>query len=157
MPTPSFVRRLAGVALLALVLAACADANAGEGGAAQGGGLSMAIATPANGDEVSTPFEVRIDASVPLGEPDTGNHHVHLCFDGASCDEGDYIIVYGDRFTVEDLPPGEHTIEASLRNADHSAAGVTDTISVVVADGPAGGAGETGGAPATGGGGGYDY
>jgi hypothetical protein len=74
---------------------------------------------------------VKLDASVPLGDPSTGEHHVHLCFDGANCD-AEYSLVYGNSMQVTGLTPGPHTIEASLRNADHSAAGATDSISVTV-------------------------
>ncbi len=115
----------------------------------------MRIAAPAHGATVSVPFTVRVDASVQLGAPSTGDHHVHLCFDGASCDT-EYSLVYGNTFVVRDLPPGEHTIEASLRNADHSDAGVSDTITVTVGGG-SGSASTSGTSGATGGRGGYGY
>ena len=75
-----------------------------------------------------------VESNVELGDPDTGNHHVHLCFDTTSCDE-EYELVFGDTFDVSDLSPGEHTIVASLRHADHSDAGVSDEITVTVGDG----------------------
>jgi len=79
--------------------------------------------------------------------------------DGADCDT-EYSIVYGNTFEVADLPPGEHTIEALLRNADHSDAGVTDTVTVTVGSGTADDAGGDSPAPSpsegtTGGGFGY--
>lgn len=127
-------RWFAGLPILALVAAACGGASAGSGGS---GSLSMQISAPVQGAEVSSPFTVTIDASVPLDEPSTGEHHVHLCFDGATCDT-EYQLVYGDTFEVGDLSPGEHTIEASLRNADHSDAGMSDEITVTVGGGGAG-------------------
>lgn len=121
---------------LALVAAACGDdASAGSAGSDE---LSMQIASPAEGAEVSQTFTVTVDASVPLDDPDTGEHHVHLCFDGANCD-AEYQLVYGNTFEVSDLGPGEHTITASLRNADHSDAGPTDEIAVTVVGGGGGG------------------
>jgi hypothetical protein len=122
--------------VVALLAAACSDANAGSGD------TSMTITAPEDGAEVSTPFTLTVDASVALDEPSTGEHHVHLCFDGADCD-AEYQLVYGTTFEVGDLPPGEHMIEASLRNADHSDAGLTDEITVTVSG--AGGAGTDGG------------
>jgi len=113
----------------ALLAAACGDAASAGGGSA-----TLDITTPADGAEVGSPFTVEVSSNVSLGEPSTGEHHVHLCFDGADCDQ-EYSLVYGNTFEVDDLAPGEHTIEASLRNADHSDAGVTDTITVTVGEG----------------------
>jgi hypothetical protein len=145
-------RWLAGLPVFALVAVACG----GGSGAASGGSdsLSMSISSPMEGAEVTSPFTVTVDANVPLDEPSTGEHHVHLCFDGADCD-AEYQLVYGDTFEVGDLSPGEHTIQASLRNADHSDAGVTDEITVTVGGGGAG----SDPSPDDGGGagGGYDY
>lgn len=143
---------LAGLPIFGLVAVAC-----GGGSSAASGGsdsLSMSISSPMEGAEVASPFTVTVDASVPLDEPSTGEHHVHLCFDGEDCD-AEYQLVYGDTFEVGDLSPGEHTIQASLRNADHSDAGVTDEITVTVG---AGGAGSDPGIGSGGDtGGGYDY
>jgi hypothetical protein len=120
-------------ALFALALVATACSNAG---ASTGGDMTLRIASPSDGATVSEPFKVTFDASVPLGQPTTGDHHVHLCFDGGSCDElSQSVIAYGDSVMVSDLSPGMHTIEASLRNADHSDAGVTATVSVDVSGG----------------------
>lgn len=119
---------LSALVTLGLVAAACASGNASSGG----GGPSLKIASPADGASVSEPFTLKFDASVPLGATTTGNDHVHVCFDGESCDTGNYKIAYGDSFEVTGLPAGEHTIEASLRHADHSAVGPTTTITVTV-------------------------
>jgi hypothetical protein len=137
--------------VLALLGVACGAASAGSGGS---GSLSLQISSPEDGAQVSSPFTVKVDASVALGNPSTGEHHVHLCFDGADCD-AEYQLVYGDTFEVADLPPGEHTIEASLRNADHSDAGPSDEITVTVGEG----SGDAKGGTDTGGdtGGGYGY
>lgn len=145
-----------GLPLFALLAAACGGSSAGAGGSDS---LSMEIGSPADGARVAATFTVTFDASVPLGEPSTGEHHVHLCFDAADCSgESEYELVYGDSFEVDDLPPGEHTIEASLRNADHSDAGVSDEITVTVGGGSSEGDGESGDSDSGGdSGGGYDY
>jgi hypothetical protein len=118
---------------LALVAAACSSAGASTDG------MTLKIASPSDGATVSEPFKVTFDSSVPLGQPTTGDNHVHLCFDGGSCDElSQSVIAYGTSVMVGDLSPGMHTIEASLRNADHSDTGVSTTISVDVSGGSAG-------------------
>lgn len=148
--TPSFPhsRRLAASALvasLALVAAACggddddtaATGDAGSGGG-DGGAMTISVTTPADGADVGAPFDVELDTSVDLGEPDTGLHHVHLFYDGETGD-GDYDLVYGDSFTVErDLDAGEHTIEAVIANADHSLTDARDELTVNVAGGGGG-------------------
>lgn len=159
MPARPFVRNLrlvSALAVLTLLAAACgSDANASSGSS----GLSVSITAPEDGATVGTSFVVNLGASVPIGDPSSGEHHVHLCFDNDSCDSK-YVLAYQDHVTVDTLSPGEHTITASLRNADHSDAGVSDTITVTVsANGgtgldPGAGGGSTG---STGPGGGYGY
>jgi hypothetical protein len=90
---------------------------------------------------------VSVDSSVPLGEPDTGRHHVHLYYDGNTA-EGEYDIVYGTTATVDRLDAGEHTIEAVIANPDHSTTDARDEITVTVGD-EAGGGGSGGGSTTT--------
>jgi hypothetical protein len=127
---------IGAVMALALIAAACASSSA-----ATGGGSTFRITAPATGESVTEPFTVRIDSSAALGDPFSGDDHVHVCFDGQSCDQ-ERNLVFGTSCTVTDLAPGRHTIEASLRNADHSAAGPNDTITVMVAAGSAAGTGQ---------------
>ena len=127
------VRTILGATLAFGVLAtACSNGTSSAGG---GGTPTLTISSPADGASVSEPFTLKLDASVPLGDPSTGEDHVHLCFDGASCDSGGYQLVYSDSAQVQGLSTGKHTIEASLRNADHSAVGPTTTITVTVTGG----------------------
>lgn len=117
----------AALSVLVLVAAACG----GSAGASSSGDLTLAISAPKDHAKVNQPFTVMLDASVPLGDPSTGEHHVHLCVDGQSCDT-QYQLVYADSAQVDGLTPGEHTIEASMRNADHSDTGVSASITVIV-------------------------
>ena len=139
---------LAFAAVLAVAATACGDdgdtTEAGAGGSGDGSGdLTISVTEPAEGSEVGTPFDVAVDASVDLGEPDTGLHHVHLYYDG-NTDEGDYDLVYGSTFTVDrDLDPGEHTIEAVIANADHSLTDARDEVTVTVGQADAGAGGGT--------------
>lgn len=120
------------VLTLALVATACGESsNTSTGGS---GGPSLQIASPSDGASVSEPFTLKVQSSEPLGDPSTGEDHVHLCFDGADCDK-EYELVYGDSFEIKGLSSGQHTIEASLRNADHSAVGPTASITVTVTGG----------------------
>jgi hypothetical protein len=140
------MRTLAIALALAFVVGACdAYAQGGGGGSSSGGGgggLTLSVAAPADGAEVSIPFDVTLESNVTLGTPDSGNYHVHLYFD-ADTSSSDYDLVYGSTVQVtRELGPGEHTIIASLRNADHSDAGESQTITVVVA-----GAGDGGASP----------
>ena len=120
--------------LLAVVLVATACGKSATPGSGGSGGLTVKITSPTDGAPVSEPFTLKVDSSVPLGDPNTGEHHVHLCFDGQSCDSK-YTLMYGNSLDVTGLAAGQHTIEASLRNADHSSAGATTSITVTVTGG----------------------
>ncbi len=139
--TKGRVRLLGAVFAIGIFAAACSSAGASAGS----GGISLSIASPSDGATVSEPFTVKLDASVPIGDPSTGDHHVHLCFDGGSCDDvAGSVIAYTNTAQVTGLSPGTHTIEASLRNADHSDAGVSTQITVTVSGGNGGSAGASG-------------
>lgn len=117
-------------AMLATLLAACAAG--GETGA--GEDLTLTVTAPDDGAEVSVPFEVELESSVELGPPESADHHAHLYFDADTSSE-DFDMVYGTTAEVtRDLPAGEHTIIASLRNANHSDAGPSQEFTVTVAD-----------------------
>ena len=118
---------ISSIAVLVLVATACGGGANAAGGTAS----TLSIVSPTDGATVAEPFDIRLQASVPLGELSTGNDHVHLCVDGQSCDT-EYLLAYSDTFQFTTLTPGTHTIEASLRHADHSAAGPTATITVTV-------------------------
>jgi hypothetical protein len=131
----------AAAALLApVVLAACGSNDESAGG----GGMSVSIAEPAKDASVSLPFSVKVDAGVPLGPTESGEHHVHLWFDDQA---NDYLVVEsptaqitnGMKATLSGKPmplsPGMHTIHVSLRNANHSAAGAETEIPIKVGTG----------------------
>lgn len=133
---------LAGIALLALLGAACGSEDGGSdttSDAGAGGGDVLTIAAPEDGAEVSLPFTLEMESSDPLGAPETGDHHVHVFYDG---DDSEYEVVTTDTFEVTNLPPGDHTLTASLRNADHSPAGTDVTIELTVAGGTGGDSGD---------------
>ena len=125
--------------LLALVSVACGGGDNTEAEQATGRGdeaaeprLSLSIEEPTEGSRVRLPFTLEYRASVPLGAPETGKHHVHIWYDG---NENEYEVVNGATFTISDLAPGRHTVTVSLRNADHSAAGAEDEVTVAVTAG----------------------
>ena len=135
---------IAVAAALVLVAAGCGDddddttsAGAGSGDRSDGE-MTISVTEPADAAEVGTPFDVEVDTSVEVGEPDTGLHHVHLYYDG-NTQEGDYDVVYEPTFTVDrDLDRGEHTIEAVIANADHSLTDARDEVTVTVSDAASG-------------------
>lgn len=141
---------VAGGALTLLLAAGCGDGGGGGGGGYGGGGgdagagdMTLQITSPADGDTVEVPFTVELDSSEELGPTDSGAHHVHVFFDG---DDTEYLVVEGESVEVTDLPEGEHVVNASLRNADHSPAGVEAEATVTVgAGGTDDGAGDDGG------------
>ena len=134
------------IAVLSAILLFAAGCGGGSGdsgdsgGSGGGGGMSLKIVEPADGASVSTPFTVKVDASVPLGTTESGKHHIHVWFDDNA---NDYQVVEADHVDVKSgsLPGGEHVIHASLRNANHSPAGADTKVTVTVAGG--------GGAPAS--------
>ena len=139
---------------IALVAVACGSNSKSEGGNGGGGGVNAAaggsgfsISAPADGTKVKQPFTVEISSSEELGPTSSGSDHVHLYYDGS---ESDYDVCSSTSCQVKGLSPGKHTIEASLRHADHSDAGPKDSITVVV-----GGGGGSSGGSSGGGGGGY--
>jgi hypothetical protein len=130
---------------IALAVAACAPGSqaGGTSGAQAGGGTSgnptISIAVPADGATVQVAFDVQLESSVPLGDPETGNHHAHLYFD-TEPGGADYDIVYGNTWQVtRQLTPGQHTVTVALANPDHSLAGPTQSITIQVGAGAAGG------------------
>ncbi|MGH2811692.1 MAG: hypothetical protein ACRDI1_03120 [Actinomycetota bacterium] len=124
--------------LVTLLLVAAACGGGDDDGGGSGADQQVTIESPEDGAEVSAPFTLDLSAGVAIGPTDSGDHHFHVFYDG---DEDSYEVVESETFEVTGLEPGEHTITVSLRNADHSAAGAEEEISVTVA----GGAGGTGG------------
>jgi hypothetical protein len=121
------------VLAVALLLAACgSDDDGGETTTSGGDGMSLSITTPEDGAEVSAPFTVEFDSSEELGTTESGAHHVHIYWDG---DDSEYTVVEADTVEVPDAPEGEHVLNASLRNADHSPAGVEAETSVNIGTG----------------------
>lgn len=136
---------LAAVAAATLLAAACGgddDTSASGSGGSGDGDMTIDVTAPADGATVGTTFDLEVDTSVPIGDPDTGRHHVHLYYDGNTA-EGAYDVVYEPKVTVDRLDPGEHTIEAVIANADHSLTDARTELTVTVGDAPASGSATT--------------
>lgn len=142
----SVSRRLVAVValpLVASVLVACGTTSPG-GASNDAGGVSVAITEPASGASVTAPFTVTLTSGVPLGDENTGLHHVHLYFDDNS---SDYLVVRATTVQVTKAPPGAHTMHLSLRNANHSPAGAETEVPLTIAAG--GGSSGPGPVPST--------
>ena len=123
--------RVMAVAAIGLLVAACGgDSDAAT--ATGDDGTTLSITAPSDGAEVSVPFTVEIDSSEQIGATDTGLHHVHVYWDG---DESAFTLVETDSVEIAEAPEGQHTLTASLHNADHTPAGVEVDITLTVGDG----------------------
>lgn len=141
--TTTWMRRtVVPLAAVALVVTACGDDDDGGNTTSSNNGMSLTIAAPDDGAEISLPFTVEFDSSEDLGPTDDGVHHVHIFWDG---EDSEYTVVEADSVEVTEAPEGEHTLNASLRNADHSPAGVETEITVTVGEGGGDDSGDNGG------------
>jgi len=128
-------RRMRYAALLTLTMLAAAGCgsdgtSAGSGDAGSGGGgPTLTITSPADGATVSSPVKLTFQASSELGPPDSGKDHVHVFADGKT---DQYTVVPSDTFELKDLGPGQHTIGVTLQHADHSPAGASAEVTVMV-------------------------
>jgi hypothetical protein len=118
------------LAAIALLVAAACDSNEGAAEASDDG-PTLSITSPSEGDELSLPFKVEISSSEEIGPEETGLHHWHLFVDG---NELEYTVEPSSEAMIDDLSPGEHTINATLQHADHSSAGASDAITVMVGE-----------------------
>ena len=82
------------------------------------------------------PLKVEVDTSVEIGPEESGKDHWHLFVDG---EELEYSVETSNEAMLDDLLPGEHTINATLQHADHSPAGASDEIALTVTGGATGG------------------
>jgi hypothetical protein len=122
------VRTLAAVAALMLVAAlttAC-DEDPPE---------TVEITSPSAGDVLSLPFDATFESSVPLGTSDAGLHHLHVWFGN---DEDAYQVVEGNVAEITIAPEGDQEMHVSLRNPDHSDAGVETSVTIVISGGTTG-------------------
>lgn len=119
------MRKRASVAALVLVawLAVACDDEVAE---------TLEVTSPSPGEVVSLPFTATFSASVPLGTSDAGLHHLHVWF-GDRVDA--YQVVEGDSVEITIAPSGQTQMHVSLRNPDHSDAGVETSIPIVISTG----------------------
>jgi hypothetical protein len=128
------------VVVLAAMIGAAACSSSGGSGGGGGGQPQLTITEPANGASVQVPFTLKFTSSVQLGPTESGRDHVHVFADGKT---DEYTVVPTTTFVVKDLSPGQHKIGVTLQHADHSSAGASAEVTVMVT-----GAG-SGGAPST--------
>lgn len=93
---------------------------------------TLAVSEPGSTEAVSVPFTVKITTNVALGTPATGDHHVHVYFDD---NVNQYTVMTSDTVQITNAPVGVHVLHLSLRNPNHSAAGVETSIQVTIGSG----------------------
>jgi hypothetical protein len=152
------VPSIMGAAFLVAALAGCGGSSdaasddqgsGGQAGGGQQGGTALTITEPKNGATVTLPFTVKYTTSAELGPTDSGKNHVHVFLDGKS---NEYEVVPTSSYEITEAPAGQHSVDVTLQNADHSPAGPTAKVMVNIT-----GAGTGGGGEDSGGGGGFDY
>ena len=140
-------RMLAVLGATVLVAATgCGSDNADAGSTSAGSGDSantVTIKEPTDGASISVPFKLTVDSAQELGTTDSGKHHVHLYFDGKDSAyevvESESMEITSSSPAVKGLSSGEHELDISLRNADHSPAGFDTSIKVNVTGSGGGG------------------
>jgi hypothetical protein len=148
------------VAVTALGVAACGDDDEGDATTAASETTSqeasVSFVDPMDGatteDTVAAEVDLQgfeIDTEQVGKASEEGHGHLHFSLDGGEYDypkysgangelakqlgvEGQYSPATEPTITYENLPPGEHTLEVSLANNDHSDAGVTASTTFTV-------------------------
>jgi len=126
---PRQIRYVLLLVIGVLTVAACGSAGANSGGGSSGGAPKLTITSPSDGATVQLPIKLTFTSSVPLGPTDSGMDHVHVFTDGHT---GDYTVVPTTAFEIKNLSPGRHMIGVTLQHADHSSAGASAQVTVVV-------------------------
>jgi len=93
---------------------------------------TVEVTSPVPEAAVTVPFEVRVEASVPLGSSTDGLHHLHIWFGD---DLETYLVVEENVVQINYAPDGGQVMHVSLRNHDHSAAGVETSIPLAISGG----------------------
>lgn len=122
-------------------LAACGDDDDAEAS----GEASVSFASPVDGDVVTSPVAVEMSADgvtiEPAGEVNDGAGHFHVMVDEACLDAGETIpgdseahLHFGKAQTETEieLEPGEHTLCLQVGDGEHTALGITDTVTFTV-------------------------
>lgn len=157
MKTTRLLATLAGGAALLVGVAACGDDDdtvsapvTGEGETtetteAEAEEMSVEIVSPADGDTVTSPVTVAMEATgieiEPAGEVSDGAGHFHLMVDVGCVTPGEVIpgdtegynhFGKGQTETELELEPGEHTICLQVGDGVHTALDVTHEITITV-------------------------
>lgn len=99
------------------------------------------VTSPDPGSQVTLPFEVTLDASVPLGPPAADLHHAHIWFGD---DQDTYLVVESSSVMINNAPPGEHEMHVTLHYANHTPVGPETVTRLFIGDGTADGGDQDG-------------
>jgi len=122
--TPRVARVAALAVLVAGLLTGCGDDRPDD---------FIRVVSPTPDAVVRLPFEVTLEASVPLGPPGVEDHHAHIWFGDA---QDAFLVVESETVLVSNAPLGEQEMHVSLHYADHTPVGPEATIRLTVSDVP---------------------
>jgi hypothetical protein len=111
-----------------LALAAALTTGCGDDQAA----TSIAVISPAPGAQVTVPFEVVLETSVPLGPSNQEDrHHAHIWFGD---DQDTFLVVESTTQMITNAPAGEHVMHVTLHLADHTPTGAEASVTLIIAN-----------------------
>lgn len=108
--------------------------------------ISLEVLAPTTGDVLSVPFEVTVEVSVPIGPPESEDHHVHVWFGIA---QDDPIFLFETTMAVTEAPEGDQTMWVQVHTAEHEPVGEEVAVELTIEGGSGAGADDDDG--------GYDY
>jgi hypothetical protein len=123
MSTPRVLGAVAASMLAAGLLTGCSDDSEDW----------IEVTSPEPGSQVILPFEVTLNASVPLGPPAEEANHAHIWFGD---DQDTYLVVESETVMISNAPAGEHEMHVTLHHADHTPVGPETVTRLVIGDGP---------------------
>lgn len=107
---------------------------AGEQDGAAGEDVTMDVLAPADGDTVTSPFELVVDADVDLGAMTDELHHLHVWFGD---DQTNFELYESETVQIGNAPDGETTMWVQVHTFDHQPASEPTGLSLNVEGGAA--------------------
>jgi hypothetical protein len=127
------------VAALTMACGAEAESPAGAGAsddhATDEAEAELRVTAPTDGDTVTVPFEVTVEAGVDLGPIENDLHHLHIWFGDDPTDQEGFELHTSARTMVEQAPAGDQTMWVQVHTVDHQPVGDPVAVSVTIEGG----------------------